>query len=322
MAWIGIILSILFLYLAFKKVSWLEIYKVLHSANYLYLIPALIFLIISYLLRAVMWKRIINTSENIDLKTAFSFLMIGFMANNILPARMGELVRAYLLGYKNNISKSFCLATIAIERTLDVFILLIFILVVILLSPFPTWSKNIGYFTGGIFLITMLFLFWLSSSQAPVEKVASRVFSFLPPKKQDWVSSKINSFILGLKVLKNKEDLLIVIFLSALIWLLGISVLYLTLTGLRVYVPFHGLFFILSVINLGVIIPSSPGYVGTYQFLCVSALSVFSVEKSLALGFSIVFHALWYFPLTLLGFYFLGRENLSLLQLKTIKSEI
>jgi uncharacterized membrane protein YbhN (UPF0104 family) len=79
---------------------------------------------------------------------------------------------------------------------------------------------------------------------------------------------------------------------------------------------------VLSVINLGLIIPSSPGYIGTYQFLCVIALSTFSVNKETALSFSIIHHALWYLPLTLLGMVFLWREKLNLANLRTIKEAV
>lgn len=153
-----------------------------------------------------------------------------------------------------------------------------------------------------------------------LEKFRSALF-FLSDSKRGFIIGKLDSFISGLGVLKNPELVMTVFTLSILTWSFTALYMYFALKSMDIGVPGYGVFFALSVINLGVIIPSSPGYIGTYQFLCVIALSAFSVGKEAALGFSIISHALWYLPLTALGMIFLWKENISLAKLRTIKKE-
>lgn len=117
--WLGIGISVLFLFLAFRKVNLHELKKALESANYIYLIPAILLTILSLWIRAFRWQYILQPVREIRVSSLFSATMIGFMANNLLPVRLGEFVRAYTIGEKERISKSSSLATIVVERIFD-----------------------------------------------------------------------------------------------------------------------------------------------------------------------------------------------------------
>jgi hypothetical protein len=258
----------------------------------------------------------------VDFSAAFSALMIGLFGNNVLPGRAGEFIRAYVIGNREKIGKAFVLGTIVVERLFDVFTLLLFLVFSTLVFSTPGWAIHIEETTFVILLALLIvaYLVLLKKSQ-PFEKCIDKI-SFLSNPKRQFMVTKLESFIAGLKILKDPKLILTVFILSLLTWLLSSVSMFLTFKSLDIGVPSYATFFVLSVINLGLIIPSSPGYIGTYQFLSVIALSTFSVNKETALSFSIIHHALWYLPLTLLGLVFLWRENLNLAKLKIIKEAV
>ena len=152
---LGIFLSIIFMYLAFRKVDTRALGIRLKTADLTYMLLALLPLSASYITRTFLWRRIISTFKNVDFSNAFSALMIGFFANNILPGRAGEFMRAYVLGSKENIGKTFILGTIVIERLFDIFTLLLFLALSIFMFPMPQWAKHIAVATSIILLIVL-----------------------------------------------------------------------------------------------------------------------------------------------------------------------
>ena len=314
--WIGIVFSAVFLYLALRKVDAAAVADSFRSAKIFYLVAAELLLLVYYLLLAIRWRYIIAQAQKVSLMTAFSIMMIGFFANNVLPARAGEFLRAYVLGKKEGISKSFCFGTIVIERFFDMLTLLMFLLVVVLFLPLPLWVRTIGYLSSIIFVFALSFLLLMVYGKMKAMAFAEKLFFFLSQERKDTLLSLLERFASGLQILKRKRQILTVLVLSIASWFLNSFVLYCALGSFDIHIPTLGLFAVLSIINLGVLVPSSPGYIGTYQFLCVSTLSMFSVQKATALSFSIIFHALWYFPLTFLGFFFIWKENISFVQFK------
>lgn len=319
---LGFFFSVIFMYLAFRKVDTRALGNRLETANLTYIFLSLLPLSASYITRNFLWQRIISTIKNVGFFSAFSALMIGFFANNVLPGRVGEFMRAYILGSRESVGKTFVLGTIFIERLFDIFTLLLFLTLSTLLFPMPEWAKHIAITTSIILLIVLIIAYLILLKQNPIlDRFENKLF-FLSNPKRRFVITKIDSFISGLGILKMPKLILTVFALSLLTWLFASMSMFFVFKSIDMSIPSYGLLFVLSVINLGVIIPSSPGYIGTYQFLCVIALSAFSVEKETALSFSIIYHVLWYVPLTFVGLLFLWRENLNLAKLKTIKEAI
>lgn len=319
---LGIFLSIIFVYLAFRRVDIRALEIKLKTADLTYILLALLPLSASYITRTLLWQRIISTLKNVDFSNTFSALMIGFLGNNILPGRAGEFMRAYVLGSKENIGKTLILGTIVIERLFDIFTLLLFLILSTFIFPMPKWAKHIAVTTSILFLIVLAISYFILSSQNRLlEKFGNKLF-FLSNAKRRFVITRLDSFISGLGTLKMPKLILTIFTLSLLTWLLASVSILLTFKSLDISIPSYGPFFVVSIINLGLIIPSSPGYIGVYQFLCVISLSTFAVEKETALGFSIIYQALWFLPLTFLGLVFLWKENLSLARLKTMKGEL
>lgn len=244
--------------------------------------------------------------------------MIGFMANNVLPARLGEFVRAYSLGAKENISKSATFATIVIERIFDGFAILFILWLSLLLSPFPDWVKKASNLFLLMNLFTLAFLVFIEVKRETTLKFFNFIFRLLPASLSSKAKEILEKFIGGLKVFRDIPSLIWILAWSIFIWVVvGISNYFIFL-AFDLHPPIQASFILLGIVSLGVMLPSSPGFVGTFQFFCVISLATFGYGKNVSLPFSIVLHASQYFPVTLLGLYYLKKEHLSL---KTIESD-
>lgn len=133
---------------------------------------------------------------------------------------------------------------------------------------------------------------------------------------------RVNAFVEGLLILKSGKGFLWIFALSVTVWGLWGVALHYTLLAFDIRVPFSARPLLLAAVNLGALVPSSPGYVGVYQYLCRVCLAIFGIDESLAFSFSIVLHALWYVPLTSLGFLFLGKEHVSISQIRSLEDQI
>jgi uncharacterized protein (TIRG00374 family) len=316
--YIGILVSLVFLYLAFRKVDWSELWQALKDANYWFIIPNVILTIFSMWMRAFRWKYMVNPIKKVGLDRLFSSVMIGFMANNVLPARLGEFIRAYSLGTKENISKSASFATIVVERIFDGFSILFILWVTLLLFPFPEWVKKGSNLFLVINLVILFFLVFLEVKTDSTVKFFQYIFKFLPHKLRTKAEEVLLKFISGLKVFRDVSSLVWILIWSILIWMvIGISNYFIFL-AFGLYPPIQASFILLVIVCLGVMLPSSPGFVGTFQFFSIVALARFGYDKNVALPFSLVLHASQYFPVTLLGLYYLKKEHLSL---KTLEKE-
>ncbi|MFH0924545.1 MAG: lysylphosphatidylglycerol synthase transmembrane domain-containing protein, partial [bacterium] len=158
-ALIGIIISAFFLFLFLFKVDYHKLWLAFKEVEYIYLLPLLILQVISYMVRALRWKYLMSSIKEIRFRSLFSATVVGFMANNLFPLRVGEFIRAYFIGTKENISKSASFATIILERLFDGFTILLFLLLVLFFLPLPTEGKYINSYTLKKIGIISLFLY-------------------------------------------------------------------------------------------------------------------------------------------------------------------
>lgn len=315
--WLSFLISGIFLYLAFRKVDWAELVEALKHANYLYLLYAMLITLLGLWVRSVRWYFFMKPIQKIGLHSLFSATMIGFMVNNLFPARLGEFMRAYAIGRKENLSKSASFATIVLERIFDGISILLFVFVALIWGhfPLPSWMQQAVYFATGFYFLSLIFLIFLILQTERAIRLSEWVTHPLPTKWQQRILSLLRMFVLGLQMLNNKRDILISCVLSAFVFIIPVFAVYLLLLSFGVNLPFAVSVFLLGMISIGVMIPSAPGYVGTFQLLSVACLGIFGVSKSVALSFSLVFHVSQYLPVTLVGLIYLFSEGLSLSQI-------
>jgi glycosyltransferase 2 family protein len=313
---LGLALSALFLYLAMRGARLSEMAAVLRRANYWYMIPCVLFTLVAYALRSLRWRYLLHSVRPIPHGTLFSATMIGFMANNVLPARLGELVRAHVVGRRAGISRTAALASIVVERIFDLFTLLALFGVVSFVSPYPgmVGKAALIIFAGGCMALIGLIV-W---NRHP-ERFVRILLRFIPSRGRDRVAGLAGGFGDGLGVFDRGTHLWIVAGLSLLHWAAIIVVTWLCILSLGIVVPQPQASLVaLVAIALITMVPSAPGFVGTLQGAGTAALVVFGVQKEQGLAFSIVYHATQWIPVNIVGTYCLVREGLSLGQLSRI----
>lgn len=314
---LGFLLTLIFGGLALYKLDLREVGSALLEADYLFVAPALLATFCGYLLRAARWRVILLPSKEVTAGRLFPPLIIGFAVNNLLPARMGEFVRAYLLGEKEGISKSLSFATVVVERILDGLTLIFSLFLVSLLFALPGWGRKMGLLSLLFFGGALAFLFLLLYGREQTSRVVERLAT--PFGLADRATQVVDSFVGGVEALRRRRLIPNLVLLSTFVWSCEtMSYLFLTLAfpvSLSPLTRVVAALFIMVVANLGILIPSSPGYIGTFHFFAMSALAVFGAARETALSYAVVSHAMQYLLITGLGLLFLWRENLSLLRI-------
>jgi hypothetical protein len=314
---IGIAVSALLLFLAARNVRLGEILPLLRQANFFYLALAGLCAVVAVWLRAWRWRFLIPNSERMRTANLFSATMIGFMGNNLLPLRIGDLARAYIAAKKEKVSASAMLATVVIERLLDVFAILIMLSVIFFHLPLPRWIAN-----GFLIMLALGALAWIAllSMNRLSTVIDGWISRLIPERLQGRVRDFVEAFFAGLAAMRSKKNLTIATLLSIPIWTTYALGTYATLKACAIDVPFAASWVVLAFVGIGVSLPSAPGFVGTFQFFTVAALALFSVDQQTAFGFSLLHHLAQYIPVTLFGWILLIKEQMSLGDLAAIKT--
>jgi uncharacterized protein (TIRG00374 family) len=315
---IGCLVGALFLYLALRNVDFGQMGDAFRSADYGYLLATLVVIFFSHVLRAWRWKYLMAPIKQLDLSSLFVSLLIGYMANVVMPAHLGEIVRAYVLGKKRGVSASSALATIVVERILDVFALMGMMVLAILLYPFPGWMKNAGYLMLAGAVGLLVFLILLKVSYPRIQPLVGLLMRPLPGPVQKKAWDFLQRFIDGIVPLRSRPDYAIVILLSIGIWVLYGLIFHLTLLAFNFFQTYHLPWFAamipLVVTTIAIVIPSSPGYVGAYHYLCQVAMAMFGVPASPGLSFGTAVHAINFLPILIAGLILAYYEGVQITQ--------
>ena len=317
---IGIIISVLFLYFAFRKVNIQELKLAFKNANYAYLIIVFFLALLSLWVRSLRWRYLLQPIKEIGLKSLFSATAIGFMANNLIPARLGEFVRAYVIGEKEHISKSSSFATIVVERIFDGATVLLFLVIIFIFYSYssPGWLRNAAIISLILYMVTLLFLILLRVRTELILNISEYILRPFPQRIKLLFTRTLHSFVDGLRILHKPKNIIASALLSLLVWLPNVMIIYCLLVSFGLKLPIYASFLLLVIIGIGIMIPSAPGFVGTIQYCCVAGLALFSVSKSQALSFSIVYHVGIFIPVTAIGLFCLLIEGLSIAKIRKI----
>jgi uncharacterized protein (TIRG00374 family) len=312
--WLGIAVSLVLLWVAFRGVPLEELGRSLRQIRPLWLVPVLASLLVRFWLTAIRWQVLLRPAKRIGTHRLFAVTLIGFMANNVLPARLGEFVRAYALGRTEALSSSLSFATIVVERVFDGFTLLLFLVIGLsFLDPQP-WLLWSAAAAGALYLAALGVLLGLRRPGGAA--LSARLVGWLPAGLRVRVSRLLASFTLGLQVFDDPRALLTVAGLSLLIWLINVAGIQAMFATFALDLPVHAAMLAQAVIAVAIVLPSAPGYVGTFQVATVAALALFAVPEATALSLSLVYHAVNYVPITVAGLVYLSAMNLTLGELR------
>ncbi len=308
---IGLAGSLLFLYLAFRGQDLGAIGSALRRANYWYVVPALAVYFAGLWVRSLRWSFLLRPVERFSGRGLFRVLVIGITANNVLPLRSGEFVRSYVLSTKSRVKNASALATIAVERIFDGLTMLGFVLVASLSIGLTSQVREVTIVGGALFGTILVGLIIVSAGRARNWLIDTAV-RILPERIGGTVGRVAHAFLDGLGILRSREDLILVCLTSVAAWVLEASVYALISVSFGLGLSPAAILLVTAVANLATLVPSSPGYVGAFEAGVVLALAgAIGVQHDIALSYAIAVHAALYFPVTVLGLYFWGRESLS-----------
>jgi uncharacterized protein (TIRG00374 family) len=315
--WFGLILSLVLLAFVLYQTDPAKILDSLRQAQYVYLIPALALYFVGVGVRAVRWHFLLRSIKPIQTPALFRIVVIGYMANDILPARMGELVRAYLLGQQQHVSKAATLVTIIIERVFDGLTMLTFIVAASFWLGFGDAALATRLrVVGALFITAIIALAFLAGMPRRVERLVDFFVRRLPSASLRMRATRLTRSLLdGLGALRSPADSLAVYALSLIAWLCETGMYAVIALGFNLALPFAVYLLAAAFANLVTIAPSTPGYVGVFDAPIVYTLALFGINQNLATSYTITLHAALYLPVTLLGSYYVWRAGLSLAQM-------
>jgi hypothetical protein len=320
--WLGFIISAGILYLVFRRIDLRLLLENLQKADYFYLIPIVVIIFITMALRAVRWGYLLQPIKKIKFHDLFASILIGFMANHVLPMRMGEFVRAYTIGRSERISKTASFATVVVERLFDGLTILGLLAVALAFIQLPPGNIPFkkGLLMGGYISIA---IYVLALAILVITKIRPRWFlhiiSLVRPfsaKLAKSSASGIHFFKEGLLCVESVRIMVIAILYSLLIWAIFAYSIYLIGLAFGLKLSLSTVVMVLLAICLAVMIPSTPGYIGPYHVAVAYALVLYNIPLEKALSLAIVFHAINYIPTTLAGFFYLGRHHLTLQKIR------
>ncbi len=308
-----ILISGLFFTLALWNFNTDEFMGALRQLNPLYVVPALACYLASFFFRTLRWQIMLRSVQPIAAPRLFSYLVIGYMANNLLPARLGEIVRGYVTGKREGMSRSSAFASVVVERLFDGLTIVVILVVLMFTAGVDrAWLRYMAWVSALLFMGGLGFLFALAYQKQRVLALAETVLRIFPKKLADKINHILRRFVAGLNLLRSPRDFIVSLMSSFLVWGCEVMVYVVYLKAFNIDAPFVAALLALVVVNLSSLIPSSPSYIGVFQFACIKSLEVFGIGSSTALAWSVAIHSTQVIPITLLGLVFLSRMGLSM----------
>ena len=280
--------------------------------------------------RAWRWHYLLRPVKAVSTRNMFPIVTIGYMGNNIYPARAGEVLRAVVLKRKQEIPVSASLATIIVERVFDGVVMLGFVFLnlprLVTLTGTSGFIGNIQTLAiwGSIAFLGALAVFLLAAMfPTQAEKVIAKLIQiFLPERIREKVQEVLFKFVGGLESLRSPREAVMVLLTSVVIWLLETGKYWFVMQAFDFQVSFFALMLMNGIVNLATTIPSAPGYVGTFDAPGIAVLSAFGVDQGVAAGYTLVLHAALWFPITLLGGYYMVREGIRWQSGKVVEQDV
>jgi hypothetical protein len=316
--WIGVLVSILFLWLALRGLSLAEVLAVLPGVKVGWIVVGSAIYFLAVWARAWRWRYLLRPLKSLSTRELFPVTVIGYAGNNIFPARAGELLRSVVLKRREAIPISASLATIIVERIFDGVVMLGFVflnlprLVDLTASSGFLGSIRSLALAGAFAFIGVLVVFLLAAmfprkTMGITEAIIRR---FIPARYQEKLLGVSGRFLSGLDALRSPRDVLMIFLTSIVIWLLETVKYWFVMLAFPFEVSFFTLMLMNGIVNLATTIPSAPGYIGTFDAPGIAVLQTFGVERAVAAAYTLVLHAALWFPITALGIYYLAREGI------------
>src|SRR5215813_7088393 len=289
-----------FLFLAFRHVPLDELGSAFRQLDARWFIPAIGLSLLLQVFRAWRWQLELSPLAHIPFGRLWVVTSVAYMAINLLPVRLGEVVRPWLLSRRSTLSFSTVVGNLIVEKTFDSAVIVFYILLGLLTTPnLPTWVRR-GAVVPAIFFVALaavvVLLWWRG------ERFVDRwVVRWLPKRFGAPVLRIARALVDGMRVLGDVRLVLAVFAVSVALWFLPILSSWIMIRAFRLDVPFNAALVVFIFIGFGTALPQAPGMIGTYQYACILALALFGVPQPKALAYGLVLNALQLFTLVAQG---------------------
>lgn len=302
---VGVPVSLVFLYLAVRGLHPGQVRSALASAEPVRVAGAVLLMAAIYSLQAVRWQWIGRHVGSLRWRTYVRFVLSSVAVNNVVPGRPGEILRGYWLGRALRIPQARAFSTVVVDRSADVLVLVALFAATYPFIPHRSWLWHIflAAIVLGAVIAVCLIVTRLHVRGSGLTRIVSDRFT------SSWLARQASGLVRGTGAVVNRRDAVVVGAITAAVWALWAVAAWLVGSSLGISMSPLEVAFMTATINLGAAIPSSPGFVGTFQWLCVAGLALFGVSQTDALAFSIIMHAVWYVPTTLIGVGLLARRG-------------
>ncbi|OJX38262.1 MAG: TIGR00374 family protein [Chloroflexi bacterium 44-23] len=316
--WLGILISAVLLYFSLRGLKLGEVWQALQGARYFWLLPGIAVYFVGVWVRSWRWHYLLRPLKKISTQKMFPIVTIGYMGNNIYPARAGEVLRSVILKQRESVPISASLATIFVERIFDGVVMLAFVFLnlselakLTVTSGFVGSIQQIAIWGSVIFFSALVFFLLAAMFPLVTERIVRWLINHLLPLKiREKVLDITIRFLSGLEALRSPKEALMIFFTTVLIWLLETGKYWFVMHAFDFQVSFFALMLMNGIVNLATTIPSAPGYIGTFDAPGIALLSAYGVAPAIAAGYTLVLHAALWFPITALGAYYYLRQPL------------
>jgi uncharacterized protein (TIRG00374 family) len=323
--WRNFVLSLFvsggFLYLAFRHVKLDELGAALGRVNGRWLLASVCVSLLIMVFRAWRWQLELRPLEHVPLGRLWVITAVAYMAINLLPVRLGEVVRPWLLSRRSHVSFSNVVGNIVVEKTLDSVLILFYILVGLLtVENLPIWVRRGALFpaVGAALLVSLVLLFWWRGEAFVDRWVLHR----LPTRFGGNLKKVLASMADGMRVIPNTTLLLAVFVVSLVLWFLPILSSYIMILAFDLNVPFSAALVVFIFVGFGTALPNLPGMIGPYQYACQLALGLFGVSDVDGLAYGLVLNAVQFLTLIVQGLIALPIAGVSIAEIRRARAGV
>jgi glycosyltransferase 2 family protein len=323
LSWIGIAVSVLFVALALSKINFAEFGASMRNAHWGWVAPAMALYFVGHLFRGLRSRLILKPHTDISWIRAMNLILAGYAANNVLPARLGELIRTYVLSRLQGISTATALSTVFVERVFDGMAIVAILFAVTLFGVSGTTTIHLGqldvsiawiaWTAGAVFFGAFVCILGVALLQERFLALVERPLRVFPRAVGSKILQILGRLLRGMDFMRSGPlTLLLICGLSACVWLAEGAMFWMALVIFDLPARAAIGYLATCVTNLGIVIPASPGYAGTFHYFCAQSLQAFGIEVSTAYAYAVVVHAIHYIPVTFTGIWALHHYGFGL----------
>ena len=306
---ISLAVSVIAGYLAFRNVQLQDVIAGIRQADAISVATVLLLVAGAQVLRSSRWGLMLEPMEPLSQRLLLPITCIGFLFIWILPARLGEVARPYLLQQNSKVGLSPAMGSVVLERLIDSAFLVILLTICLPVLRLP--GLILSAFRGFVFiLLTAVLLLLLGSVPAFRQRLFHVVSMVLPASWSEFLTRMADTFYSGMQAVTSFKRLLAILALTSIIWGAGLAAFLILFRSMDLHLGLLAGTTVLVLTCLGIALPAAPGFIGNYHYACVVAMGLFGVAKDTALAYAILMHFLTMLVLVAMGVFFINVSKL------------